>query len=105
MGIGAVLMTAGTLALAVLIASSGAGVLSSVFRTSVIVGLILTFVLGTGAGIVIAVNGGHWVGGGAGSDVGGLPIFGWARDGGDLRVGALLRHSRDANTARVCAPR
>ena len=86
MGIGAVLMTAGTLALAVLIASSGAGVLSSVFRRSVIVGLILTFVLGTGAGIVIAVNGGHWVGGGAGSDVGGLPIFGWARDGGDLRV-------------------
>jgi hypothetical protein len=86
MGIAAVIMTAGSLVLAILIARSGAGALSPVFRTSVIIGLALTFVLGTGAGIVIAVNGGHWVGTGA-SDAGGLPIFGWARDGGDLRVG------------------
>ena len=41
--------------------------------------------LGSGAGIMIAQNGGHWVGGVA-SDAGGLSIFGWARDGGDLRV-------------------
>jgi hypothetical protein len=86
MGLGAVIMTAGSLVLAILIVRSGAGALSPVFRTAVIAGLVLTFVLGTGAGVVIAVNGGHWVGTGA-SDVGGLPIFGWVRDGGDLRVG------------------
>ncbi len=85
MGVGAVLMTVGSLVLAILIARSGKGDLPPAFRASVIVGLILTFVLGAGAGIVIAVNGGHWVGGLA-SDSGGVPIFGWARDGGDLRV-------------------
>jgi hypothetical protein len=85
MGIGALIMTTGSLVLAILIARSERGGLSSVFRASVVVGLLLTFLLGTGAGIVIAANGGHWVGGVA-SDTNGLPIFGWARDGGDLRV-------------------
>ena len=85
MGLAAVIMTAGSLVLAILIVRSGVGVLSPVFRMSVIAGLVLTFVLGTGGGTVIAVNGGHWVGTGA-SDAGGLPIFGWARAGGDLRV-------------------
>ena len=67
-------------------ARSGRQGLSPAFRRSVVAGLVLTFALGAGAGIVIAVNGGHWVGG-VHSDAGGPPIFGWARDGGDLRVG------------------
>jgi hypothetical protein len=33
----------------------------------------------------LAENGGHWVGGTL-DDTSGLPIFGWSRDGGDLRV-------------------
>jgi hypothetical protein len=41
---------------------------------------------GTGAGIAIAANTGHWVAA-AHTDVGGFPIFGWTRTGGDLRVG------------------
>ena len=85
MGIGALIMTAGSLVLAILIARSKEPGLSPVFRASVVAGLVLTFLAGTGAGIVIAENGGHWVGGVA-NDAGGLPIFGWARDGGDLRV-------------------
>jgi hypothetical protein len=85
MGIGALVMTTGSLVLAILIARSERGPLSSALRASVVIGLLLTFLLGTGAGIVIAANGGHWVGGVA-SDTNGLPIFGWARDGGDLRV-------------------
>ncbi len=89
MGLGAVLMTAGSLVLALLIVRSGRGLLSPTFRASVIAGLVLTFVLGTGAGIAIATNGGHWVGG-VHADSGGLPIFGWARDGGDLRVAHFL---------------
>jgi hypothetical protein len=89
MGLGAVIMTLGSLVLAILIARSGRGAIPPTFRASVIAGLVLTFVLGAGAGIVIAVNGGHWVGGVA-SDSGGLPIFGWARDSGDLRVAHFL---------------
>jgi hypothetical protein len=85
MGVAALIMTAGSLVLAILIARSERGPLSSAFRASVVIGLLLTFLLGTGAGIVIAINGGHWVGGVA-SDTNGLPIFGWARDAGDLRV-------------------
>ena len=55
------------------------------FRLSVVLGLILTTVLGMAAGIAISVNGGHWVAAAA-TDAGGLPIFGWTRAGGDLRV-------------------
>ena len=36
-------------------------------------------------GALISTYGGHWVGGTA-TDAGGLPIVGWVRDGGDLRV-------------------
>lgn len=85
MGVAALIMTAGSLVLAILIARSEQPTLSPAFRASVVIGLVLTFLLGTGAGIVVAVNGGHWVGGVA-SDANGLPIFGWVRDGGDLRV-------------------
>ncbi|SMD09179.1 hypothetical protein [Rhizobium sp. RU36D] len=43
--------------------------------------LITAFVLGSGA-----IDGpGHWVGG-IKTDIGGLPLFGWSRSGGDLRV-------------------
>ena len=35
----------------------------------------------------------------AATDAGGLPVFGWTRTGGDLRVGAFLRHPRDADPA------
>lgn len=51
-------------------------------------GLLLTSVLGTITGFYLggrATSGGHWVGGSA-SDAGGLAIFHWSRDGGDLRV-------------------
>ena len=57
MGLGALIMTTGSLVLAILIARSERGPLPSAFRASVVVGLLLTFLLGTGAGIVIAANG------------------------------------------------
>ena len=85
MGIGAVVLTTGSLVLGILIARSGGEGLSPAFRRAVVTGLLVTFVFGIGTGMAIATNGGHWVGGAA-SDAGGLPIFGWARDGGDLRV-------------------
>ena len=53
------------------------------------VGLVAGAVIAFGATLITAgymsASGGHWVGGIA-SDAGGLPILGWSRTGGDLRV-------------------
>ena len=86
MGAGAILMTGMSLVLGIALARHSRGDLAPAFRLSVVLGLVLTFVLGTGAGMAIAVNNGHWVAA-AHTDVGGFPIFGWTRTGGDLRVG------------------
>jgi len=48
-------------------------------------GLIATLVLGGGFGMYLGNNGSHWVGGNP-TDAGGLPLFNWSRNGGDLRV-------------------
>lgn len=45
-------------------------------------GFLLTLVI---AGYMSAQPGGHWVGGPR-TDLGGVPIMGWSREGGDLRV-------------------
>ncbi len=86
MGMGAVLMTSLALVLGIALARTHRADLAPALRWSVVLGLVLTFVLGTGAGIAIAANNGHWVAAAA-TDAGGLPVFGWTRQGGDLRVG------------------
>ena len=86
MGVGAVVLTSASLALAVLIARSPAYALPAALKHAVVLGLLLTFVLGTGFGSYLgAQRTGHWVGG-ALTDAGGLPLFNWSRTGGDLRV-------------------
>ncbi len=47
--------------------------------------LITGSLLGSLTGIFISIHQGHWVGG-LPTDAGALPIFGWSRIGGDLRV-------------------
>ena len=49
------------------------------------IGLVLTFALGGTFGVYLGGQSGHWVGATA-SDAGGVPLFNWSRDGGDLRV-------------------
>ena len=71
------------------LARSGHLDLAPAFRLSVILGLILTFVLGGVAALFIVGNGGHWVGA-PHTDAGGFPVFGWTRQGGDLRVAHFL---------------
>lgn len=86
MGVGAVILTTASLALAVLIARSPAYALPRAIKHAVVLGLVLTFILGTGFGSYLgAQRTGHWVGG-ALTDAGGLPLFNWSRTGGDLRV-------------------
>lgn len=86
MGVGAVVLTSASLALAVVIARSPGYALPRALKHAVVLGLVLTFVLGTGFGSYLgAQRAGHWVGG-ALTDAGGLPLFSWTRTGGDLRV-------------------
>ncbi|PRH85295.1 hypothetical protein C5L14_22885 [Labrys okinawensis] len=89
MGIGAVTLAAASPALAVLLLRHRPQAWSTAFWLSVLLGLTLTFVLGAGSGGVLSAGNGHWIGG-VRSDATGVPIFGWSRTGGDLRVAHFL---------------
>ncbi|MEQ9452887.1 MAG: hypothetical protein RJQ07_14990 [Pseudomonadales bacterium] len=52
---------------------------------AIVVGLVLTCVLGGGYGMYLSGNDNHWVEA-TRTDANGLWLFNWARDGGDLRV-------------------
>lgn len=52
------------------------------YQAAVVLGLVLTFVLGGGLGGYMSAQTGHSVGAAGGH----LPVFGWNRQGGDLRV-------------------
>jgi hypothetical protein len=85
MGLSALVFTAFPAALGIAIARRPRAGLAPAFRLSLVLGRLLTAALGIATGAAIAVNGGHWVGA-TPTDAGGLPVFGWTRQGGDLRV-------------------
>ncbi|MDX3907223.1 MAG: hypothetical protein QHC78_16155 [Pigmentiphaga sp.] len=87
MGLGALAITACALPLAWLIARHGSG-MAPAYRLGAVLGLILTFAGGAGAGIAISLNGGPTVGAMPGGAV--VPLFGWSMTGGDLRVAHFL---------------
>ena len=83
MGVGAVTLVAVSARVGVLILRQGDRRDPLVFAAGW--GLVLGSVLGGLTGAYLSAQAGHWVGG-TPSDAAGLPIFGWSRDGGDLRV-------------------
>lgn len=84
MGLGAVSLTATTLVLAVVVTRHGDAELSKAFKLSLVLGLVLTFLLGTASGAFMSAQAGHFAGGLKAAD--GLPMLGWSTVGGDWRV-------------------
>ena len=86
MGVGAVLLSMSGAALGVQIARFPHPRISPALRWGVALALVLGWLVGTTTGAYMGGQVNHWVGGGPMSDAGGLPLFGWSRSGGDLRV-------------------
>jgi|688.fasta_scaffold105350_3 hypothetical protein len=85
MGAAALLLTSASATLAWAIHRHPAGDLSAALRTGLVWGLGLTLPLTLVTAQTLADMGSHWIGG-TPSDAGGLFLFGWSRDGGDLRA-------------------
>jgi hypothetical protein len=83
MGIGAITMLSISGWLGVMILRHGET--SNPFVYVAGLSLIAGSLLGSLTGIFISIHQSHWLGG-LHTDAGGLPIFGWSRTGGDLRV-------------------
>jgi hypothetical protein len=81
----AVLLTSASFVYGVLIWRAEDSRLNPVFRLSVSVSLVLTFVLTMIAAMTLSSLASHYIGSGT-SDAHGVPIMGWSRTGGDLRV-------------------
>ena len=86
MGLGAVLLVGTTLPLAWEIGRWPAPGLRSDFVAAVVIGLLLTFLLGGALGGYMSAQPGHAVG----AEGGRLFFFGWNRSGGDLRIAHFL---------------
>lgn len=86
MGLFSLVLTATTLPLAWEILRRPVEGMERDYAAAVVSGLVLTWLLGTGAGMVIAFGGGPTVG----AEGLGLPVLGWNRLGGDLRVAHFL---------------
>lgn len=83
MGIGAVTLVSVLVWYGIVIVRRSA--LGEPMVLAVVVGLVMTFVLGGGFGSYLSSMTGHWVDAPA-SDAGGTMLFNWSRQGGDLRV-------------------
>jgi hypothetical protein len=86
MGLFAVILIGSTLPLAWEIARRPAAGTRSDFIAAVVIGLVLTFLLGSGLGGYMSAQPGHNVGATGGH----VPLFGWNRSGGDLRIAHFL---------------
>jgi hypothetical protein len=100
MGLFAVLLVGTTLPLAWEIARRPVAGALPEFVAAIVVGLVLCFALGGGVGGYMSAQPGHAVG----AEGGHLPLFGWNRAGGDLRVAHFFGiHAQQAIPLMVAA--
>ncbi len=85
MGVLAVVLTTASAVYAWALWRAGRGRTWPVLHDALVLGLALVLPLTLVTAFTLGGNDGHWVGG-TRSDAGGLALFGWSRDGGDLRV-------------------
>jgi hypothetical protein len=85
MGLLAITLTSASLVFGIAFLRDSASALDPAFRLSLAQGLMLTFFATVIVAGFMSSGPGHWVGG-TQSDVAGLALLGWSRDGGDLRV-------------------
>jgi hypothetical protein len=86
MGLFALILVGSTLPLAWEIGRRPAAGVRPDFIAAVVTGLLLTFLLGGGLGGYMSAQPGHSVGATGGH----VPLFGWNRSGGDLRIAHFL---------------
>jgi hypothetical protein len=84
-GVGATVLLVAVLVQGVMIARDREIELAPAFRLPLVLGAGIASTATLVVAGYLAAGTGHWVGGVA-SDAGGLPILGWSRTGGDLRV-------------------
>jgi hypothetical protein len=86
MGISAVFLVGTTLPIAWEIGRRPIAGIRTDFIAAVVIGLLMTFVLGGGLGGYMSSQAGHSVG----MEGGHVPVFGWNRSGGDLRIAHFM---------------
>jgi hypothetical protein len=86
MGVFAVLLTSASLVMGVSVWRNRASGLDPALHLAVALGLVLTFLLTIPVAGYLSSNGGHFVG----TSTRALPVMGWSRDAGDLRVAHFL---------------
>jgi len=84
-GLGATLLMLTALMTGILVGRAKEPTLPPAFRLAVVLGSVIAFVGTMVTAGFLASGNGHWVGG-VQSDAAGLPLLGWSRTGGDLRV-------------------
>lgn len=84
-GIGATMLMVGVLVQGILIARHRDVARAPALRLAVVLSAVVAFATTMVFAGYMARYNGHWIGGLA-SDAGGLPLLGWSRTGGDLRV-------------------
>ncbi len=84
-GVGATVLLMGMFLQARLISRAALPGVPPLFRLGLVAGTYVACVATLFTASVLAGGTGHWVGG-ANSDLDGLPVLGWSRSGGDLRV-------------------
>lgn len=84
-GIGAAILMLAVLVQGILVARHRHAAIAAPLRLAVVLSAVIAFVTTMAFAGYMGRNYSHWIGGIA-SDAAGLPLFGWSRTGGDLRV-------------------